>query len=65
MRCNALLHLIIADTPFAEETLDPEKQSKGDTKEGFYFGRSALLPCSETPVCVCFWHTLLPPSEEL
>lgn len=36
---------IIADennrgwTPFAEETLDPEKQSKGDTKEGFYFGR--------------------------
>lgn len=26
-------------TPFAEETLDPEKQSKGDTKEGFYFGR--------------------------
>lgn len=36
---------IIADehnrgwTPFAEETLDPTKQSKGDTKEGFYFGR--------------------------
>eukprot|EP00878_Enallax_costatus_P011506 GHUV01012012.1.p1 GENE.GHUV01012012.1~~GHUV01012012.1.p1 ORF type:complete len:265 (+),score=49.98 GHUV01012012.1:753-1547(+) len=26
-------------TPFAEETLDPERQSKGDTKEGFYFGR--------------------------
>jgi hypothetical protein len=26
-------------TPFAEETLDPEHQSRGDTKEGFYFGR--------------------------
>lgn len=28
-----------ADTPFAEETLDPGNQSRGDTKEGFYFGR--------------------------
>lgn len=28
-----------ADTPFAEETLDPDNQSRGDTKEGFYFGR--------------------------
>lgn len=26
-------------TPFAEETLDPEHQTRGDTKEGFYFGR--------------------------
>lgn len=26
-------------TPFAEETLDPDNQSRGDTKEGFYFGR--------------------------
>lgn len=28
-------------TPFAEETLDPGNQSRGDTKEGFYFGRCA------------------------
>lgn len=28
-------------TPFAEETLDPDNQSRGDTKEGFYFGRFA------------------------
>lgn len=27
-------------TPFAEETLDPAAQSVGDSKEGFYFGRS-------------------------
>eukprot|EP00879_Flechtneria_rotunda_P019606 GHRR01020600.1.p1 GENE.GHRR01020600.1~~GHRR01020600.1.p1 ORF type:complete len:269 (+),score=76.30 GHRR01020600.1:898-1704(+) len=26
-------------TPFAEETLDPDNQAVGDTKEGFYFGR--------------------------
>lgn len=26
-------------TPFAEQTLDPANQSRGDTKEGFYFGR--------------------------
>lgn len=26
-------------TPFAEETLDPDNQTRGDTKEGFYFGR--------------------------
>ncbi|GBF96785.1 adenine guanine permease [Raphidocelis subcapitata] len=26
-------------TPMAEETLDPERQTRGDTKEGFYFGR--------------------------
>jgi hypothetical protein len=31
-------------TPFAEETLDPANQSRGDTKEGFYFGRCATAP---------------------
>lgn len=26
-------------TPLSEETLDPARQTEGDTKEGFYFGR--------------------------
>lgn len=26
-------------TPYGEETLDPENQSEGDMKEGYYFGR--------------------------
>lgn len=34
-------------TPFAEETLDPQHQSRGDTKEGWYFGR-----CVWVGVCV-------------
>jgi len=38
-------------TPFAEETLDPERQSKGDTKEGFYFGRQG--PASVSPLLFC------------
>jgi hypothetical protein len=38
-------------TPFAEETLDPANQSRGDTKEGFYFGRYATLPWLGAIVC--------------
>eukprot|EP00775_Hariotina_reticulata_P010233 gene10233-10393_t len=34
-------------TPFAEETLDPEQQVQGDTKEGFYFGREVSIDSPE------------------
>ncbi|KAL3133076.1 hypothetical protein ABBQ38_006978 [Trebouxia sp. C0009 RCD-2024] len=34
-------------TPMAEETLDPEHQSQGDTKEGLYFGRDLPADCEE------------------
>lgn len=30
-----------------EETLDPERQTQGDTKEGFYFGREVPLDSEE------------------
>ncbi|WIA38103.1 hypothetical protein OEZ86_001465 [Tetradesmus obliquus] len=34
-------------TPYAEETLDPAKQTRGDTKEGFYFGREVPADSEE------------------
>uniref|UniRef100_A0A0G4FTF2 Fe2OG dioxygenase domain-containing protein n=1 Tax=Chromera velia CCMP2878 TaxID=1169474 RepID=A0A0G4FTF2_9ALVE len=39
-------------TAMSEETLDPEKQSEGDTKEGFYMGRevAADSPEAQTPL---------------
>lgn len=45
--------IILADssnrgyTPMAEETLDPEHQSQGDTKEGLYFGRDLAADSEE------------------
>lgn len=39
-----------------EETLDPEKQSMGDTKEGYYIGE-LQLPTS-SPVSLCYVRSL-------
>ncbi len=34
-------------TPLGEETLDPARQSRGDTKEGFYIGREVPADAPE------------------
>ena len=39
-------------TPLGEETLDPARQTCGDTKEGYYIGRDILSghPCADLPL---------------
>lgn len=43
--CSALISALVAI--LQEETLDPNNQTQGDTKEGFYFGREVPLDSSE------------------
>lgn len=50
-------------TPFAEETLDPEHQTRGDTKEGFYFGRD--IPSNDPEASLPLHGPNQWPSEEL
>ncbi len=50
-------------TPLGEEVLDPERQTRGDTKEGYYIGREVAPDAPEASLplhgaCVCHAQTM-------
>jgi isopenicillin N synthase-like dioxygenase len=75
-RCRALFALPLEEkrkmlqdennrgwTPYGEETLDPDNQTKGDTKEGFYFGRD--IPADDPEAALPLHGPNVWPREDL